>query len=186
MERLFAILLDLLYLRRFGRSPDLAERASGQELMSFWLDQHPITGWGDLPRIRRTHQCRFLFDIYQAVLYYILRPPIGGYLENFKFVIFNFQMGGRKEIERNKKNIINRLHYAEGHLKAVCKMIENDAYCMDIINQNHAVIEALRKINQLVLEGHLGVCAYDAVNSKNSAQRKKAITELVNLYSKNS
>lgn len=90
----------------------------------------------------------------------------------------------QNKIEKNKKNLINRLHYAEGHLKAVCNMIEKDAYCMDIINQNHAVIEALKKINQLVLEGHLGVCAYDAVNSKNSGKRKKAIAELVSLYSK--
>ncbi len=84
--------------------------------------------------------------------------------------------------EKNKKDVVNRLHYAEGHIKAVCKMIENDAYCLDIINQNHAVIEALKKINQLILKGHLGSCAWDAVNSKNTAKRKQAISELVNLY----
>jgi DNA-binding FrmR family transcriptional regulator len=86
--------------------------------------------------------------------------------------------------ERNKKDILNRLHYAGGHLKAVSKMVENGAYCLDIINQNHAVIEALRKINQMILNGHLGVCAWDAVHSKNSSKRKQAIAELVNLYSK--
>jgi DNA-binding FrmR family transcriptional regulator len=86
--------------------------------------------------------------------------------------------------EKNKKDIQNRLHYAEGHLKAVGKMVEKGAYCLDIINQNHAVIEALRKINQMILSGHLGVCAWDAVHSKNSSKRKQAISELVNLYSK--
>lgn len=85
----------------------------------------------------------------------------------------------------NKRDVIKRLHYAQGHLAAVSKMIEQDAYCMDIINQNHAVIEALRKINRLILSGHLGVCAWDAVHSKNTAKRKKAIGELVELYSKN-
>jgi DNA-binding FrmR family transcriptional regulator len=55
---------------------------------------------------------------------------------------------------------------------------------MDIINQNHAVIEALRKINNLILEGYLGECAFDAVNSKDLAKRKKAVAELINLYSK--
>ena len=86
--------------------------------------------------------------------------------------------------EQNKQNVIKRIHYAEGHLKAVSKMIEQDAYCLDIINQNHAVIEALRKVNQMILEGHLGVCAYDAVNSKDTRKRQKAIEELVKLYSK--
>jgi len=84
--------------------------------------------------------------------------------------------------EKNKNNVLNRLRYAAGHLKAVEKMIQTDAYCLDIVNQNHAVIEALRKINTMILEGHLGVCAWDAVNSKNSAKRKKAIEEMVKLY----
>ena len=85
---------------------------------------------------------------------------------------------------KNKKDILNRLHYAEGHLKAVNKMVDGEVYCLDIINQNHAVIEALRKINQRILSGHLGVCAWDAMHSKNSSKRKKAIGELINLYSK--
>jgi CsoR family transcriptional regulator, copper-sensing transcriptional repressor len=84
----------------------------------------------------------------------------------------------------NKKDIENRLHYAEGHLNAVLKMVEKEAYCMDIINQNHAVIEALKKINSLILEGYLGECAYDAINNKNTVKRKKAILELIKIYSK--
>lgn len=88
------------------------------------------------------------------------------------------------ETDTQKDNIIKRLHYAEGHLRAVANMVENKAYCMDIINQNHAVIEALKKINGMILEGYLGECAFDAVNSKNAQKRKKAVMELVNLYSK--
>ncbi len=56
--------------------------------------------------------------------------------------------------------------------------------CMDIINQSHAVIEALKKVNQLILEGYLGECAWDAMKAKDVAKRKKAIMELVGLYSK--
>jgi CsoR family transcriptional regulator, copper-sensing transcriptional repressor len=84
----------------------------------------------------------------------------------------------------NQADIIKRLRYAEGHVRAVAKMVEEGAYCMDIINQNHAVIEALRKVNQLVLDGYLGECALDAVNSKDAAKRKAAVQELVKLYSK--
>lgn len=86
--------------------------------------------------------------------------------------------------EDNKQDILKRFRYAEGHVRGISKMVAEDAYCMDIINQNHAVIEALKKINTLILEGYLGECAYDAVNSKNLAKRKKAISELVNLYTK--
>jgi DNA-binding FrmR family transcriptional regulator len=85
---------------------------------------------------------------------------------------------------KHKKEVIRRMKYAEGHLKAVVKMIEGDAYCMDIVNQNHAVIEALKKVNQLVLDGYLGECVWDAIHSKDMAKRKRAISGLVALYSK--
>ena len=88
------------------------------------------------------------------------------------------------QYDNNKQDIIKRLHYASGHVKAIAGMVEKDVYCMDIINQNHAVIEALRKVNSLILEGYLGECAFDAVNSKSASKRKKAVAELVNLYSK--
>ena len=86
--------------------------------------------------------------------------------------------------ENNKTDVIKRVHYAQGHLRAVEKMIQEGKYCLDIVNQNHAVIEALKKINQMILDGYLGECAWDAVNNKNSAQRKKAVNELIKLYSK--
>lgn len=82
----------------------------------------------------------------------------------------------------NRQKVIKRIHYAEGHLRAVGKMLEDNAYCLDIINQNHAVIEALRKVNALILKGHLGICAWDAVNSKNGKKRAAAVAELVKLY----
>ncbi|MDQ3018419.1 MAG: metal-sensitive transcriptional regulator [bacterium] len=89
-----------------------------------------------------------------------------------------------KETSDNKKDLIKRLRYVEGHVRAVAKMVEDDAYCMDVINQSHAVIEAMKKVNGLILEGYLGECAYDAVNSKDAAKRKAAVSELVKLYSK--
>jgi DNA-binding FrmR family transcriptional regulator len=89
-----------------------------------------------------------------------------------------------KTKEDHKKDVVKRLRYAEGHVRAVAKMVDEDAYCLDIINQNHAVIEALRKVNQMILEGYLGECAWDAVHSKDMVKRKKAIAELVSLYSK--
>lgn len=93
-------------------------------------------------------------------------------------------MPTNKENEDHRKDVIKRLRYAEGHLRAVIGMVEKDAYCMDIINQSHAVIEALKKVNQLILEGYLGECAWNAMNSKDAKQRKQAIAELVTLYSK--
>ncbi len=98
-------------------------------------------------------------------------------------------MGGmdnfmNKQATDNKKDLIKRLSYVEGHVRAIAKMVEKDTYCMDVINQGHAVIEAMKKVNELILEGYLGECAFDAVNSKNAAKRKTAVMELVKLYGK--
>jgi CsoR family transcriptional regulator, copper-sensing transcriptional repressor len=89
-----------------------------------------------------------------------------------------------KTAKKNKADLVKRLHYVEGHVKAIANMVEKDAYCMDIINQSHAVIEAMKKVNNLVLEGYLGECALDAVGSKSATKRKAAVMELVKLYSK--
>jgi DNA-binding FrmR family transcriptional regulator len=92
-----------------------------------------------------------------------------------------------KELEKlktkNKQDVVKRLKYIEGHVRAVATMVDKGAYCMDIINQGHAVIEAMKKVNSLVLEGYLGECAIDA-NSASAAKRKAAIAELVKIYSK--
>lgn len=92
-------------------------------------------------------------------------------------------MGG-VNMTQQQQNLIKRIKTAQGHLGAIIGMVENDKYCMDIIHQNHAVIEALRKVNELILEGYLGECALDAVNSKSPAKRKQAVKELVKIYSK--
>lgn len=85
---------------------------------------------------------------------------------------------------KEQQNLVKRIKTAQGHLGAVAAMVEKDIYCMDIINQNHAVIEALRKVNQLILEGYLGECALDAVAHKSAARRKAAVAELVKIYTK--
>jgi DNA-binding FrmR family transcriptional regulator len=88
------------------------------------------------------------------------------------------------KIMRNsiKKQILNRMNYLTGHLEGVKKMIENDKYCVDIILQNEAVISALKKVNEMVLENHLNTCVTEAIKNKNEKERKKKIKELLELF----
>ena len=46
---------------------------------------------------------------------------------------------------KNKKEILNRLNYAIGHLQGNRAMVEEGKYCIDIIQQNQAVEAALKK-----------------------------------------
>lgn len=57
------------------------------------------------------------------------------------------------------RQTIRRLQTIEGHLRRVRQMIEDDAYCIDIINQSKAVQRALAKVDELILEHHLRTCA---------------------------
>ena len=60
-----------------------------------------------------------------------------------------------------KDRIIHRLKIAKGHLNKVIEMVENDAYCIDVIHQSQAIQKALKEIDFLALENHLKTCAVD-------------------------
>jgi DNA-binding FrmR family transcriptional regulator len=81
-----------------------------------------------------------------------------------------------------KKKVLNRMNYLIGHLKGVKKMIENDEYCVDIILQNEAVISAIKKVNEMILENHLNTCLTEAIKNKNEKERRKKIKELLDLF----
>ena len=61
-------------------------------------------------------------------------------------------------------------------------MIEDDRYCIDVILQTEAVIKALKKINELILESHLNTCVTDAIKGKSAKERKKKIKELLEIF----
>ena len=84
--------------------------------------------------------------------------------------------------ETTKKKTIRRLQIAEGHVRAVQRMVENDDYCIDIIRQISAVQSALGKVSQVVLEQHLGHCVTEAVRGDDATQREKVLTEIADLF----
>ncbi len=57
-----------------------------------------------------------------------------------------------------KKLIINRLNRINGQINGITKMIENDAYCNDVLVQLSAVQNAIKSLSAHVLENHLYTC----------------------------
>ncbi len=57
-----------------------------------------------------------------------------------------------------KKLIINRLNRINGQIKGISKMVENDAYCNDILIQLSAVENSIKSLSTHVLESHLYNC----------------------------
>jgi DNA-binding FrmR family transcriptional regulator len=74
---------------------------------------------------------------------------------------------------------LKRLNYIDGHLHGVRRMIEEDAYCVDILKQSFAVRRALEKLEQLMLEGHLRTCVVEGIRD---GREEQVVGELKDLY----
>ena len=61
-------------------------------------------------------------------------------------------------MQAQKKDVLKRLSYIEGHLRGIRKMVEDDQYCVDILKQTYAVKRAIDKLEGILLSGHLDGC----------------------------
>lgn len=77
------------------------------------------------------------------------------------------------------ERITHRLKIAKGHLEKVIKMMEEDAYCIDVMHQILAVESGLKKTGNLLLENHLKGCVADAI-SKGKAD--ESIAEIMQVF----
>jgi CsoR family transcriptional regulator, copper-sensing transcriptional repressor len=68
-------------------------------------------------------------------------------------------------VHKQRKNARDRLMRAEGHLRGVIKMIDEEKECPDILIQIAAVKAALAKAGVVILEDHLEHCLVEAVKS---------------------
>ncbi|HJB89611.1 MAG TPA: metal-sensing transcriptional repressor [Candidatus Blautia excrementigallinarum] len=60
--------------------------------------------------------------------------------------------------EEERKKLINRLRRVEGQIRGIIGMLENDAYCNDILIQSAAVNAAVNSFNRELLASHIRTC----------------------------
>ena len=84
--------------------------------------------------------------------------------------------------EGQQATIINRLKSIEGHVRGIQRMVSEDAYCIDIINQVLAVQRALEKVNSLILKRHLQTCVTTAIQGDDPAERQRVIDEIMQVF----
>ena len=77
-----------------------------------------------------------------------------------------------------KKIIINRLNRIGGQINGITKMVENDAYCNDILIQLSAVENSVKSLSSLILENHLYTCVTRDLENGNL----DTIDELISLF----
>jgi CsoR family transcriptional regulator, copper-sensing transcriptional repressor len=80
------------------------------------------------------------------------------------------------------ENTLRRLKTIEGHLRGVIRMVEEDAYCIDIIRQIQAIDAALNKVSTRILENHLNSCVIDAIQGDNPKERERVLKEITEVF----
>ena len=82
--------------------------------------------------------------------------------------------------DKEKRDLMNRLKRIEGQVRGVEGMLENDAYCTDILVQVSAITSALNSFNKELLACHIRGCVAEDIRDGN----EETITELVRVLQK--
>lgn len=82
--------------------------------------------------------------------------------------------------EKEYKSLINRLNRIEGQIGGIKRMVENNAYCPDILIQSAAANAALNAFNKELLSNHIHTCVADDIRSG----KDETIDELVETLKK--
>ncbi len=86
----------------------------------------------------------------------------------------------KKRSEEEFRSLMNRLKRIEGQVRGIEKMLENDAYCLDIITQVSAVNSALNSFNRVLLVSHMKTCVVNDIR----AGKEEIIDELTDTLQK--
>jgi DNA-binding FrmR family transcriptional regulator len=85
-------------------------------------------------------------------------------------------------VAANRESTLRRLKKIEGQVRGVAKMIEDDRYCIEVLQQVNAVKAALLKVESEILRAHAASCVDEAIASGNADEQRKKLDELVVLF----
>ena len=84
----------------------------------------------------------------------------------------------------DKENTLKRLNRIEGQVRGIKKMIEEERYCIEVLQQMQAVKAALSKVEDAILKDHSNTCVASAIASGNTKQQQEKFNELVDLIAR--
>lgn len=90
-------------------------------------------------------------------------------------------------ISENKKKALVNFKKAQSSILKITKMVEQDTYCIDIMQQNLAVLGLLKSAHQMLMENHLNMCFKNAMASNNEKKKQemtKEILKVTNFFNK--
>ncbi|NVM99431.1 metal-sensitive transcriptional regulator [Arthrobacter sp. SDTb3-6] len=78
-----------------------------------------------------------------------------------------------------KQAYLRRLKRAEGQVRGIARMVEEDKYCIDILTQMAAVNKALHAVSIGLLEDHIAHCVVNAANESTETGNPEIVSEKV-------
>ncbi len=86
----------------------------------------------------------------------------------------------KERSEKEYKDLVNRLSRVEGQIRGIRKMLDANAYCIDIMTQVAAANAALNSFNKVLLANHIRTCVAEDIR----AGREDKVDELLKLLQK--
>jgi DNA-binding FrmR family transcriptional regulator len=84
---------------------------------------------------------------------------------------------------KDKEKIQNRLRRIEGQVRGVQRMVDEEAYCVDVLTQIGSVVSALEKVGTLLLKDHVEHCVRESIEKGEGADEKIGeLTEAVERF----
>ena len=84
----------------------------------------------------------------------------------------------------DKEATIKRLNRIEGQVRGIVRMIEEERYCIDTLQQMQAIKSALARVEDAILKDHAATCVATALASGKAKEQRKKFEELIDLFAK--
>lgn len=84
----------------------------------------------------------------------------------------------------DKEATIRRLHRIEGQVRGVARMIDEERYCIDVLQQVQAIKAALARVEDGILKDHSASCVEAAIQSGSESDQRQKFGELVDLFAR--
>lgn len=83
-----------------------------------------------------------------------------------------------------RESLHRRLRRIEGQIRGLQRMLEEDRYCGDILDQIHSVQQALKSVGREITRNHLETCVTDAIRSGDREATQQTYDEIMDLLKK--
>lgn len=100
------------------------------------------------------------------------------------YTIYPYGVLEQAKMKLQKDATIRRLNRIEGQVRGISRMIEEERYCIDVLQQMLAIKSALAKVEDAILKDHAATCVESAIASGDEKDQRQKFGELVDLLSK--